>query len=301
MKKYVIVTDSCSDLEKIDREQYNIEYIKMHYAVNGEQFEADLDWQNNPFEDFYGIMRKGNRIITAQINTAEYAICFEKFLAEGFDILYIGCSSALSGSVKASYVARDELLQKYPDSKIVCVDSLNASMGLGMLCIVAAKLREEGKTIEEVAAWVEDNRRYVHQEATPEKLIWLKQAGRISASKAFIGGLLNVKPIIISDVNGANVSVEKVKGRTVSFERIAQRFNERFINYPHQMLYIVHGDCVDDANALAEEVKKALPEEAKDIKINITKLGPIIGASCGPGIIGLYFFGTEETYDGSKE
>lgn len=301
MRNYVIVTDSCSDLEKFDREQYNIEYIKMHYSIGGEQYEADLDWQNLSFEDFYGVMRKGNRIITAQINTAEYKMHFENYLANGYDILYIGCSSALSSSVKASCVARDELLQKYPDSKIVCVDSLNASMGLGILCIVAAKLREEGKTIEEVAAWVEDNRRYVHQEATPEKLIWLKQAGRISASKAFIGGLLNVKPIIISDVNGANVSVEKVKGRTASFERIAQRFKERFVNYPYQMLYVVHGDCVDDANALAEEVKKVLPEEAKDIKINITKLGPIIGASCGPGIIGLYFFGTEETCDGSKE
>ena len=301
MRKYVIVTDTCSDLDKVDREKYNIEYIKMHFAVNGEQYDADLDWQNLSFEDFYGIMRKGNRIITAQINTAEFLMQFEKFLTEGFDVLYIGCSSALSGSVKASLVARQELLQKYPDSKIICVDSLNASMGLGILCIVASKLREEGKSIEEVATWVEDNRRYVHQEATPEKLIWLKQAGRISASKAFIGGLLNVKPIIISDVNGANVSVEKVKGRTTSFERIAQRFKERFINYPHQMIYFVHGDCIEDVKDLAKEIEKVLPEEAKNIQINIRRLGPTIGASCGPGMIGLYFFGTEETYDGSKE
>lgn len=301
MRKYVIVTDTCSDLDKVDREKYNIEYIKMHFAVNGEQYDADLDWQNLSFEDFYGIMRKGNRIITAQINTAEFLMQFEKFLTEGFDVLYIGCSSALSGSVKASLVARQELLQKYPDSKIICVDSLNASMGLGILCIVASKLREEGKSIEEVATWVEDNRRYVHQEATPEKLIWLKQAGRISASKAFIGGLLNVKPIIISDVNGANVSVEKVKGRTASFERIAQRFKERFINYPHQMIYFVHGDCIEDVKDLAKEIEKVLPEEAKNIQINIRRLGPTIGASCGPGMIGLYFFGTEETYDGSKE
>ncbi|MBR2384038.1 MAG: DegV family protein [Clostridia bacterium] len=301
MKKYVIVTDSCSDLEKVDRERYNIEYLKLHYAVNGEQYDADLDWQGLSFEEFYGIMRKGDRIITAQINTTEYVMQFEKFLLEGCDILYIGCSSALSGSVKASTVARDELLQRYPDGKIICVDSLNASMGLGMLCIVASKLRDEGKTIEEVATWVEDNRRYVHQEATPEKLIWLKQAGRISASKAFIGGLLNVKPIIISDVNGANVSVEKVKGRTASFERIAQRFKERFVNYPYQMIYFVHGDCIEDVKDLAKEVEKVLPEEAKNIQINIRKLGPAIGASCGPGMIGLYFFGTEETYDGSKE
>lgn len=301
MRKYVIITDSCSDLEIGEREQYKIEYIKMHYSVNGEQYEADLDWQNVSFGDFYNIMRNGNRIITAQINTAEYTIEFEKYLKEGYDILYIGCSSALSSSIKASHVARDGLLEKYPDGKIICIDSLNACMGLGLLCIMASKLREEGKTIEEVATWVEDNRRYVHQEATPEKLIWLKQAGRISASKAFIGGLLNVKPIIISDVNGANVSVEKVKGRTASFERIAQRFKERFVNYPYQMIYIVHGDCIADAEALASEVKKALPEEAKDMPINIRKLGPIIGATCGPGIVGLYFFGTEETFDGSKE
>ena len=295
MKPYVIVTDSCSDLEKEDRQKYNIDYIKMHFSTDGKQYEGDLDWQNLTFKEFYDIMRNGNRIISAQINTTEYKIAFEKYLLDGYDILYIGCSSALSSSVKASYVARDELLDRYVNSKIICIDSLNASLGMGMLCICAGKLKAQGKSIDEVASWVEENKKFVHQEATPEKLIWLKQAGRISASKAFFGGLLNVKPIIISDVNGANVSVEKVKGRVASFERIGERFKERFINYPHQMIYIVHGDSLQDAEALAEIVKKSLPEDAKDIEVNIRKLGPVIGASCGPGMIGLYYFGTEVT------
>lgn len=301
MKKYVIVTDSCSDLDLGDRQKYDIDYIKLHFSAEGKQYEADMDWQNLTFEEFYGIMRNGNRIITAQINTTEYKIAFEKYLLDGYDILYIGCSSALSSSVKASYVARDELLEKYPESKIICIDSLTASMGIGSLCIVASKLRAEGKTVEEVAAWVEENKKFMHQEATPEKLIWLKQAGRISASKAFIGGLLNVKPIIIRDVNGANVSVEKVKGRVASFQRIGERFKERFINYPHQMIHIVHGDSLQDAEALAEVIRNALPDDAKHIPVTIKKLGPVIGASCGPGMIGVYYFGTEVTSDESKE
>lgn len=297
MKKYVIFTDSSSDLDKEDRDLYNIEYVKMHYSINGEQYDADLDWQEMSFEEFYDTMRKGNRIITAQVNAAEYKLAFEKHLQEGYDILYLACSSALSASVKSSCVARDELLAQYPDRKIICIDALNSCMGLGILTITAAKLRAEGKTIEEVAAWVEDNRRYVRQEGTPEKLIWLKQAGRVSTGKAFFGGLLNIKPIIISDVHGANVSVESVKGRKASYVRIAERFKERFVPYDHQIIRIVHGDCLADAEELAEEVRKVLPEGSKHLEIVIKKLGPIIGATCGPGLLGLFYFGTEETYD----
>ena len=293
MKNYVILTDSCSDLDKADREKYNIEYIKMHYTIEGLQGEADLDWGKVSFSDYYNVMRSGNRIITAQVNESEYEKEFEKHLKSNCDILYIGCSSALSGSVSASYVARDKVLKNYKEAKIICVDSLNASMGLGLLCIGASNLRNQGKTIEEVGLWVEKQRKFIRQEATVEKLTWLKLAGRVSFASAFFGGILNVKPIIISDSNGANVAVEKVKGRKNSLLKIAERCKNAFANCDMQRVYIVHGDCENDAEELKREVEKVLADNL-NLKIEIRPLGPIIGASCGPGTLGLYYFGKEE-------
>lgn len=295
MKNYVILTDSCSDLDKSDREKYNIEYVKMHFTCDSFSGDADLDWNNVSFKDFYGVMRNGNRIITSQINAEEFKIVFNQIVNKGYDILYIGCSSALSGSVKASLVARDEILKSYPDSKIICIDTLNACLGEGILCISASKLRAQGKSIDEVASWIEEKKNFVHQEATVDKLTWLKMAGRVSAVSAFFGGLLNIKPIIISDMKGANVAIEKVKGRKPSFIRIAERVKERIVECDHQEIYVVHGDCEDDAKEFAEEIRKCLPESLKNYQINIRRLGPIIGASCGPGTLGVYYFGTEKT------
>ncbi|MBE5741964.1 MAG: DegV family protein [Clostridiales bacterium] len=300
MKDYVILTDSCSDLDKADRAKYNIEYIKMHFTCEGLESEADLDWGKVSFADFYSVMRAGNRIVTSQVNALEYKKVFEEIVAKGYDILYLGCSSALSSSVKASYVARDEVMKNNPNAKIVCIDTLNACLGLGILCMVASEQRAKGKSIDEVATWIEKNKKFMHQEATVEKLTWLKMAGRVSATSAFFGGLLNIKPIIICDVNGANVAVEKVKGRKNSFEKIAQRFKENYADCEYQKLYIVHGDCEQDAIELKNEVEKVIPENLKGIEIQIRPLGPIIGASCGPGTLGLYYFGSEVTYDGSK-
>lgn len=300
MRKFVILADSCCDLDKELREKYDVEYIMMHVSFNGKTIGADIDFNEVSYKDYYNVMREGNRIMTAQITAIEYKAVFEKHLKQGHDVLYIGCSSALSSSIKASYVARDEVLKDFPDAKIICIDALNSCMGQGMLCMVASELRAQGKTIEETAEWVLENRKYVHQDATVEKLTWLKMAGRVSAASAFFGGIFNVKPIIISDAIGANVAVEKVKGRKVSFQRIAERFKERFVNYPHQRIYLLHGDCEDDANELAQIIKGVLPDECKDMPVNVMKLGPIIGASCGPGTLGLYYFGTEETHDSSK-
>lgn len=296
MKNYVILTDSCSDLDKSLREKYNIEYLKMHFSYDGKEYDADLDWEDVPFKDFYDVMRGGTRIITSQVNATQFKNAFEKYVNDGYDVLYIACSSALSASIKASLVAREEVLEKYPTAKIICIDTLHSCLGLGMLCMTASELRSSGKTIEEVASWVEENKKYVHQEATVEKLTWLKQAGRVSAASAFFGGLLNIKPIIISDVNGTNLAVEKVKGRKASYERIAQRIKERIVDCPHQKIAIVHGDCEEDALDLKQEIEKVLSLDGK-IEISIYKLGPCIGASCGPGTLGVYYFGVEKAND----
>lgn len=293
MKKFVIITDSCSDLEKDLRIKYDIDYVPMHYRIDDKDYVASLDWEELSAPDFYNVMREGKRIYTAQVNAIDYQEKFESYIKKGFDVLYISCSSALSASVKSSYQVRDELLAKYPESKIICIDGLNSCSGLGILCIKASELRSEGKTIEEVADWVSAHRKIMHQEATVDKLTYLKQAGRVSATSAFFGGLLSVKPIIISDVNGQNVSVEKVKGRKVSLARLAERTKERYIAHPFQRVHIGHADCLEEAL----ELKKLVIEAIGDIDIHVCYIGPIVGASVGPGTLALYFFGTEETHD----
>ena len=299
MRKYVIITDSCCDLEKELREKYDIDYIPMKLAYDGKTTNADLDWQDISMQEFYAMMREGTRFITSQINDATYRERFENYIKDGYDILSISCSSGLSSSVIGSYRVRDELQKEYPDSKIICVDSLNSGYALGFLCVHASELRAEGKTIEETAAWVEANRKKLNQECTVDKLTYLKQAGRVSAASAFFGGLLSVKPIIVSDVRGHNAAEEKVKGRRASIARLAERFKEKYEDVPFQKLYIAHADCAEDAEDLKKAILEIVPEREKDIHMGY--IGPIIGASAGPGTVGVYFYGAEVTFDAGEK
>ena len=292
MKKYVIVTDSCSDLNRELREKYDIDYIPMHVSCEGKDYEANLDWEVISIKEYFDLMRAGKRITTAQITANQYKEAFTKYLADGYDILSISCSSALSASVATSRTVAEELKAEYPDAKIFCVDSLSACAGLGILGIVASKMRAEGKTIEEVVAWLEENKLTVNQEATAESLKYLKQAGRISAAAAFFGGLLQVKPIIISDATGMNFSLEKVKGRAKSITRVAERMKEEYEDSPYQTVIIEHAECPEGAEQLIAEIKKLLPDVKIDYVINF---GPIISATVGPGTLGVFFVGKKVT------
>lgn len=299
MRKFVILTDSSCDLDKNLREKYDIEYLPMHLIIEGKDYDADLDWQTISVKEFYDLMREGKRIMTAQISKLEYLTRFEEYVKQGYDVLCVSCSSALTASVKASMLARDEIMAKYPDCKVICVDSLLACAGLGMMCIKASLMRAEGKTIEEAAEWIENNKLKINQEATVEKLSYLKQAGRVSAAAAFFGGLLSVKPIIISDVNGNNASIEKVKGRKASLERLAERIKDEYQPTEFKSIFLLHGDCENDALELKEIIKAKVGVTDEDIIMGY--IGPIIGATCGPGVIGVYCYGKEVTFDANAK
>lgn len=191
--------------------------------------------------------------------------------------MYIACSSALSASYNISLTVRDEMRKKYPDRKIICVDSLNSCLGLGLICIAASKLRAEGKTIEEVAEYTEKNKLRMNQFCTVESLAYLKRAGRVSTTSAVFGGLLQVKPIIISDAKGQNFAVEKVKGRKNSIERIADLFKEAYDpNDKFPMIGIAHADSEAAADELAAAVLSRL--ENKNVEVITSYIGPIVGA-----------------------
>lgn len=298
MKKFVIITDSCCDLERNLREKYDILYAKNTYTSKGVTYEVDLNWDNEKIKEFYDSMRNGERIITSQVSAFEFRKVFENELNENKDILYIGCSSGLSNTINVAYQVRDELLLKYNDAKIICIDSLNACMGLGLLCIRASELREQGQTIENVSKWIENNKLQMHQEGAVDDLVYLKRAGRVSAISSFFGGIFNIKPIIISDVVGKNAVVEKVKGRTNSINRIVQRTIDKIIDVEYQRIAIVHADCLNEAMVVKNKLIERLKN--KNMEITISSIGPIIGASVGPGMLGIYFYGEKETFDSSK-
>lgn len=298
MRKYVIITDSGSDLGDELRTKYNIEYVPMHYIYDGKDNEAHLDWRAHSPKEFYDIMRGGTRIYTAAVNIDSCTETFEKFLAQGYDILAISTTGALSTSANSARSAKEALAEKYPDAKIICIDCGRASAGLGIQCVKAAKLREEGKTIEETAAWINENKKFVNQEGTVEKLTWLKQAGRVSFMSAFFGDLIGIKPLIIADVHGYNVAVEKVKGRKASLEKVADRIASEYI--PNDLgIFIHHADCLEDALLLKEKIKSKI--NITDEEFTIGYIGPAIGAAVGPGMIGIYFYGEEVTLDSLAE
>lgn len=298
MRDYVILSDSCCDLDADLRKKYGIEYIPMRIIFGDTDIPASLDWEKISPKEFYDMMRGGVRVRTAQINADEFKEAFSKYLDEGKDVMYIACSSALSNSYKSSLMAHDILAQERPDGKIVCIDSRNACLGLGMICMTASELRAEGRSIDETAQYIEAHKQEVNQFATVESLNYLKRAGRVSTTSAVFGGLLQVKPIIISDADGQNVAVEKVKGRKNSLVRLADLFKETYRSNPHQRICIGHADAPEAAEELKALVKERMPEEG--VEVITAGIGPIIGATTGPGTLAVYCYGKEVTYRASE-
>lgn len=295
MKKFAIITDSSSDLIKEFRDKYDIDCIPIRFFIDCKEYAADPDWTAYPIKDFYDYLRAGNRIATSQISTNDCKETFEKNLKEGYDILSISCTGALSSTVNVCRRIKEELSPLYPDRQIICIDSTISSAGLGLICIKAAMLREEGKSIEEVAKWVEENKKFANQEGSVDKLSYLKAAGRVSAMSAFFGGLLSIKPLIISDVHGYNVALEKVKGRKNSYIRTAERVAMNYTGTQLADIFIHHTDCAEDAEIVKQEILNRV--NIKPEQIHIGNINAAIGASVGPGMFGVYFFGKEVTFD----
>ena len=292
MAKFKIFTDSCSDMSTTMRKKYDVEYCHMGIVVDGVEKRADLDWIDYSPEQFYGWLKEGRHVKTTQVSVTEFLDCFRPALKEGYDVLYIGCSSKLSGSVNTCEVlVKAQLLEEFPDRKIIVVDSLLASGVEAMLTIKASLLRGEGKTLEEVAGWCEENKKYFNQFATVDTLTYLKAAGRIKGAKAFFGNIMGVKPIFISDAEGNNSVIKKVKGTKNSLEELIQGVKDTIEKEKWDEVFIGQGMAQDRA----ELIKKRLEEEL-NIKATIFWIGPIVGTTCGPGVIATFCFGREVTF-----
>ena len=293
MRNVKIITDSCADLTAEQLSKYSIDYAKMSTVYKGVETPALLTWSEDEVHALYNIMRDGNRITTAQVSVEEFQRIFELYLNQDMDIVYIGCSSKQSGSVNTGFVTAKKLMEKYEGSTIICIDSLNASMGEGMLAIEAAKLANDGASATEIEAHILAIRKKVNQYVTVHSLDALKRAGRVKGSAAFFGNLMGVKPIIIADANGDQAAYKKVKGRQKSFEEIVALLKASMIEPEKQVVYLTHADCAkEEIDGLVELIRKEIP----CLDVEVGYIGPIIGASIGPDAVGIWGFGQEVTY-----
>ncbi len=294
MRAVKIITDSCSDLGRELRERYDIDYARMKTSYNEKEQWASLDFEYYTPKELYDIMREGNRVFTTQVPAEEFERIFKKYLELGFNIVYIGCSLKQSGSVNTGTVVAKKLVEEYPDAEIFCIDSLNASMGEGLLAIRAAEYRDSGMNAKEIYEKILSERNFVNEFATVHDLNALKRAGRVKASAAFFGNLFGVKPILISDANGYQTPIKKVKGRQTSISEIVKLLKESLIDSENQRIYIAHADCLEEAEYLKTIVEKEIP--CKEIYLDY--IGPIIGSSVGPDTLGVFGFGKEVTFEG---
>ena len=292
MNKIAFITDSSCNLNSKLKEEYGVNAIlPMHFTFLGVDYDADGDWKKMSAPDYYNAMRGGAIGKSSLITSQEYYEVFKKFLDQGYDILSISCTGALSKSVNESYKARDELKDLYPNQKIRCVDSANCTFSLSMLIKDSHDLYLKGMEIDDIVKWIDENKLFYNEVGTVDKLTYLRQAGRISASAAFFGGVFSVKPIVVYDLEGHNVAVEKVKGRKKSLDTCADYIRKYADVSTHNTIYIAHADCIDDAKELSEMIQAKFSEKLEFV---IDYVEPGVGSSVGPGTLILCFYGSKD-------
>ena len=290
MAKYQIFTDSSCDLSTELRKANNIEYFYFGLVVDGVEYKADLDWKEYTQEEFYGWLSQGKKVKTTQVSMEEVLLKVRPYFEKGIDIIYIGCSSALTGSMNLFELAKQQLMEEFPDRKMIGVDSLAAACTLGMMVLDAAKEQKKGLSIEELQQWVLDNRFFYNQFATVDTLTYLKAAGRIKGAAAFFGNIMGVKPIFISDRKGNNLTINKVKGTKASLNELFEDVKNAMVPGVTEEIFIGQGMAQERAELLKKRV-----EEELHIKATVQWIGPIVGTTCGPGVIATFCRGKEVT------
>jgi DegV family protein with EDD domain len=287
MHEFVIFTDTGCDLSPAHLERADIGYECLTFRFDGEQKE----YKNGEMDSkaFYDKMREGGVAKTAAINKETFAIAFRKILDAGKDILYVGFSSGLSTTYNSARLAALELKEEYPDAKIRLVDTLAASAGQGLLVDLVAEKKRSGADIDTCAAYLEDIRLNMCHWFTVDDLVYLKRGGRVSATAAFFGNALGIKPVMHVDNEGHLVPVLKVRGRRTAIGAMADKLAESALDLENGKVYISHSDCLADAEYLASVL-----DEKYGVHVDlITDVGAVIGAHSGPGTLALFFLGNE--------
>ena len=286
---YEIFTDVTSDLPSSIIEEYNLKIIPFPYFINGKEFLAK-GGDISSLKNFYSLMREKKHTFGTSMATGEAnEEFFEETLKQGKDILYLSFSSGLSGSFASVSVTLERLAKKYPERKVFYIDTLAASMGEGLLVLNCARMRNEGFSIETVRDWAEAYKLKICHWFTVEDLDFLRRGGRVSAATAIVGSVLQIKPILHVDNAGHLISVGRTKGRKASIEKICSKIGELGADIEKQTVMISHGDCLEDAEYLADMIKQKY--NPKEIIINY--INSTIGSHSGPGTLAVFFIGTK--------
>lgn len=285
---FKIVTDSCCNLPEEQIDALDLTVFPLVFMIDGVQHQSYLKGQVTDLKQFYDDMRAGKVFTTSLPNLADARCELEAILEAGDDVLYLGFSSGLSGTFEAIKVLGEDLQQRFPERTIITIDTLAASLGQGLLVYYAAKMKEEGKSLDEVVAWVNANILHMCHWFTVDDLMFLYRGGRVSKTAAFAGSLLSIKPVLHVDDEGHLIPVEKTRGRKKSIRHLFDHLKEtHFSPLSDQMLAISHGDCLDDAL----ELKKLIEDEYGPQQWIINYVDPVIGAHSGPGTLALFFLG----------
>lgn len=286
MRDYIITVNSTVDTGKEWLEERNVPVIPLRYTIDGQEY---TDMYGLSDKEFFQKLREGKMSVTSQINPEEAKEMLEPYVKEGKDVLHLAFSSALSGTCNSMKIAAEELQEEYPEAKVIVVDTLCACMGEAMLLYYALKQKEAGKTIEEVAQWVEENKLHVCHNVTVDDLFHLHRGGRVSKTAAVLGTMVKVKPIIHMDDNGALKVIGKERGRKKSLHKIVDMAVERSEGWDNEIIMITHGDCLEDAEYVAKLVREKMGVE----NVFIHNIGTVIGSHTGPGVVATFCMGNK--------
>lgn len=289
MSQYKILTDATADISAALLEQIQVDMIPMEFDMDGEAYSFCAGEGYISTKEFYQELQKGKVARTSQINPTVYESYFETYLKQGLDVLYICFSSGLSGTIQGAMVCADQLLEKYPDRKIRCIDSLCAAPGEGMLVYCAALKQREGMPFDDLCDWLEENKLRLCHWFTVDDLRYLYRGGRLSAGAAIMGTALQIKPVLHVDEEGHLVNVFKTRGRKKSLSALVQQMQETWMPELGKTVFIGHGDVPEDAL----QVKAMVEERCPGAEVSIFNIGPIVGAHTGPEIVALFFWGAK--------
>lgn len=287
MSDYVIFTDSACDIKPELLKEWGVGFQSLTLRFEKD----DKEYTDGAIDSklFYDRMRNGGVAKTAAVNSEVFSNAFEEHLKNGIDLLYLGFSSGLSTTFNSARIAAESLREKYPERKIVVVDTLSASAGFGLLLNLTVEKKNAGATIEEAAAFAEELKYKLCHWFTVDDLVYLKRGGRISPTVAFVGNVLGIKPVLHMDNEGHLINMFKVRGRKTSVAALADKYGELAVDKEGGKVFISHGDCLKDA----EELAKILKDRYNATVELITNVGTVIGAHSGPGTLALFFVGTE--------
>ena len=282
----MITVNSTVDLPKEWLAERNVPVVPLRYTIDGQTYE-DMDGLSS--KEFFQKLREGKMAVTSQVNPEEAKEALEGFVKEGKDVLHLAFSSALSGTCNSMKIAAEELMEEYPGSKVIVIDTLCACLGEALLLYKTLKQKESGKTLEETAKWVEENKLHICHNVTVDDLNHLHRGGRVSKATAVLGTMVQIKPIIHMDNNGALQVIGKERGRKKALNKIVDMAVKQAEGWDNDIIMITHGDCIEDAEYVASLVRQKMGID----NILINNIGTVIGSHTGPGVVAVFCMGNE--------